>query len=71
MNPKVGGFVSPSDRDIFCLNNFDTFTRTPVHVSKMNAVACAQLTYQMLTLLKDVYTARASVKKHGTANVWP
>ena len=24
--------------------NFDTFTRTPVHVSKMNSVACAQLT---------------------------
>ena len=34
-------------RDIFCLKNFDTFTRTPVHVSKMNAVARAQLTFQI------------------------
>ena len=33
------GFESPSGRDIFCLNNFDTFTRTPLRVSKMNAVA--------------------------------
>ena len=37
MNPKVWGFESPSGRDIFCLKNFDTFTRTPVRVSKMNA----------------------------------
>ena len=27
---------------IFCLKKFDTFTRTPVRVSKMNAVARAQ-----------------------------
>ena len=32
--------------------NFDTFTGTPVRVSKMNAVARAQLKFQMLTLLK-------------------
>ena len=44
-------FESPSGRDIFCLKNFDTFPRTPVRVSKMNAVARAQLTFQMLTLL--------------------
>ena len=31
---------------------FDTFTRTPVRVSKMNAVARAQLTFQILTLLE-------------------
>ena len=31
---------------------FDTFTRTPVRVSKMNAAARAQLTLQMFTLLK-------------------
>ena len=43
------GFESPSGRDIFCLKNFDTFTRTPFCVSKMNAVAPAQLTFQMLT----------------------
>ena len=30
INPKVGG-SSPPDRDIFCLKNFDTFTRTPDH----------------------------------------
>ena len=36
------GFESPSGRDIFCLKNFDTFTRTAVRVSKMNAVARAQ-----------------------------
>ena len=49
------GFESPSGRDIFCLKNFYTFTRTPVRVSKMNAVACAQLTFQMLALLKYIY----------------
>ena len=51
MNPKVGGSSPPSGRDIFCLKNFDTFTRTPVRMSKMNAVARAQFTFQMLTLL--------------------
>ena len=67
MNPKVdGSFESPSGRDIFCLKNFDTFTRTPVGVLKMNALACAQLTSQMLTLLKkNIYTARASVQNMG------
>ena len=49
---KGWGFKSPSGQDIFCLKNFDTFTRTPVRVSKMNAVAWAQLTLQMLTLFK-------------------
>ena len=34
-------------RDIFCLKNFDTFTRTFVRVSKMNAVV-----FQMLALLQ-------------------
>ena len=46
------GFESPSGRDIFCLNNVDTFTRMSVSVSKMNAVAREQLTFQMLTLLQ-------------------
>ena len=46
------GVESPSGRDIFCLENFDTFTKTPVCVSKMNAVARAQLTFQMLILLQ-------------------
>ena len=51
MNPKVGG-SSPPQFDIFCLKIFDTFKRTPVRVSKMNAVARAQLTFQVLTLLQ-------------------
>ena len=46
------GFESPSGRDAFCLKNFDTFTWTPIHVSKVNAVARAQLIFQMLTLLQ-------------------
>ena len=33
------GFESPSGRDIYCLKKFDTFTRTPLRVSKINAVA--------------------------------
>ena len=51
INPKVGGLDSPSGRDFFCLKNFDTFTRTSVRVSKMNAVARSLLTFEMLTLV--------------------
>ena len=40
-------------------------------MSKMNAVARARSTFQMLTLLKNIYPTRASIQKHGTANVWP
>ena len=40
-----GGFESPSGQDIFCLKTFDIFTRTSTCVSKMNAVAHAQLTF--------------------------
>ena len=46
-------FESPSGQNIFYLKNFDTFARTSVRVSKMNAVAHAQLTFQMLTLLQN------------------
>ena len=46
-------------------NNFDTFTRRSVRVLKMNAVARTQLKFQMLTLLKNIYTARASVQNKG------
>ena len=46
------GFECPSGRNIFCLKNFDTFTRTSVRVSKMNSVARAQLTVHMLTFLQ-------------------
>ena len=45
------GLESTSRRDIFCLKNFDTFTRTSVRVSKMNIVACAQFKFQISTLL--------------------
>ena len=43
------GFESLSCWDIFCLRNFDTFTKTSVRVSKMNVATRAQLTVQMLT----------------------
>ena len=46
MNPKVGV------QDIFRLENFDTLTRTPVRVLKMNVVARTQLTFQILNLLQ-------------------
>ena len=49
MNPNVGG-SSLSQVETFSVSK--TFTRTSVRESKMNAVARAQLTFQMLTLLK-------------------
>ena len=49
------GFQPPSGRCIFCLKNFDTFTKTPDRVSKINAVVRAQLTFQMLTLHQNIY----------------
>ena len=48
--------VSPSGLDILGLKKVDIFTRTSVSVSKMNAVAHAQLTLQMLTLLQKYLT---------------
>ena len=41
-------FKSPSGRDVFCLKSIDTLIRTSE--SKMNAVARAHLTFQMLIL---------------------
>ena len=35
---------SPLGCDIFCLKKLDTFSKTSVHESKMNVVACAHLT---------------------------
>ena len=53
INPKVGSPPEyPSGRDILCLKMFDTFTRTSVRVSKMNADARTQLTFQMFTLFQ-------------------
>ena len=49
---------------LFCLKNFDTFTRTPVCVSIMNAVARTQLTFQMLTLPKKICTPPEPVLKN-------
>ena len=63
MNPKVGGRV-------FCLKNFDTFTRTPDRVSQMNAVARAQLTYQMLTLLQRYTKMRHNLKSYSPYIQW-
>ena len=51
MNPNFGGSgpppPPPSGRDNFCLKDFETFTRTPVRVSKMNDVARTQLKFQL------------------------
>ena len=52
VNPKVGGSSPPQVEAFSVSKNFETFTRTPVHVSNMHAVARAQLTFQMLALLK-------------------
>ena len=57
---STGRLGSLSGRDIFCLKNFDPFTRTSVRVSKMNAVARAHSTFQMLTLLQNI-TSRHSL----------
>ena len=51
MNPKIWG-LSPPQVETFSVSKTDTFTRTSIHVSKRNAVAPAQLIFQMLTLLK-------------------
>ena len=48
MNPKVGGSSTPSVEIFSVSKKIDT----PVLVSKINAVPSAQLTFQMLILLK-------------------
>ena len=59
MNLKVGGSSTPQVETFSVSKNFDTFTRTSVRVSKINAVARAQLTFQMLTLLPKHYNLKA------------
>ena len=54
MNPKVGGWGTHLDQDIFSLKNFHTSSKTSVHESKTNAVAHAQLTSQMKTFQKNI-----------------
>ena len=53
MNPKVEVSSPTCKADQFLSKNFDTHTRTSVRHSRRNAVACAQLTLQMLTLQTD------------------
>ena len=64
MNPKDDG-SSPLHVETFCLKSFDTFTRTSVHTSKINAVACAQLTVQMLTLVEKYQIWRIHLDRWG------
>ena len=50
MDPKAGGSSSLhplSGRDILCLQNLDIFKRTSFRLSKMNAIARAQLTFKI------------------------
>ena len=67
MNPNVGD-SSPSQVETFRISKTLTLSQEHpfVRVSKMNAVARAQLTFQMLTLLKKkFYITRASVQNMG------
>ena len=50
-----------SGQDIFCLKNFDTFTRTSVGVLKMNAVAHAQLTFHRFTFPSKIFIQSSAV----------
>ena len=51
-NPKVGG-SSPPQMETFSVSKTLTLSQEyPVRVSKMNAAACTQLTFEMLILLK-------------------
>ena len=61
MNPKVG-VSDPSQIETFSVSK--TFARTCVRVSKMNAVACAQLTAQMLTVLLKLFISPEPVSKN-------
>ena len=56
------GFEPTSGGDIFCLKNFDTFTRTSVRVSKMNAVASAVNISNVNFSLKKVWSFSGSHK---------
>ena len=48
-----------------------TFTRTSVRVSKMNAVACAQITFQMLTLLQTYLYHQSQYSKTWDSKCLP
>ena len=72
INPNVG-CSSPPQVEIFLSQkrSQDTFTRTPVRVSKMNAVAHAHLTIQMWTLLHKyicylLHTSCVTFTEHNT-----
>ena len=49
MNPQVGG-SSPPQSETFFVSKTLTLSQEHPFVSKMNAVTCAQLTFQMSTL---------------------
>ena len=54
MNPKIGG-SSPPQVETFSVSKTLTLSQEHPFVSKMNAVVRAQLTFQMLTLLQNIY----------------
>ena len=56
MNPKVGGLSAPRV-EIISVSKTSTLSQTSVRESKMNAVACAKLTFQMLSLLTKIPTS--------------
>ena len=64
------GLESLSSRGIFCLKHFDTFSSAPVRVSKMNAVARAQLTKIYLwcvrNKLQTICDKTKSILSHAT-----
>ena len=68
--PLISAFKSVN-RYSTTMEYIDTFTRTSARVSKMNAVARAQLTFQILTLLQKHLYRQSQRSKHGAANVWP
>ena len=76
MNPKFGGWI-PHQADIFlCLKNVYPFTTASVRELKMNAVARAQLTFQMIPLLqicvleRNINEARSIMKETIPNHSW-
>ena len=69
MNPKVGG-SSPPQIETFSFSKTLTLSQEHPFVSKMNAVARAQLTFQRLTSNLSV-PSEPVFKKHLAANGWP
>ena len=71
MNPKVGG-SSPPQGETFSVSK--TLTLSQKHCSCVENECCCPGTVNISNVnfaSKYIYTTRASVQKHGTANVWP